>query len=50
MAELTSELESTINREIVSTGEQLMKEYQDKLTAFDESAADSGHLDSRRWI
>lgn len=45
MAELTSELESTINHEIVSTGERLMKEYQDKLTAFDESAADSGRLD-----
>ncbi len=40
MAELTSELESVINSEIVSTGERLLKEYQEKLSKFDESSAD----------
>lgn len=40
MAELTSELESVINNEIVSTGERLLMEYQEKLSKFDESSAD----------
>lgn len=44
MAELTSELESVINNEIVSTGERLLMEYQEKLSRFDESSADE-HLD-----
>ena len=37
MAELTAELESKINTEIVNTGEQLLLEYQDKLSKCDES-------------
>lgn len=40
MAELTSELESVINREIVSTGERLLIEYQEKVSKFDESSND----------
>ena len=44
MAELTAELESVINSEIVSTGERLLMEYQEKLSNFDESSADE-HLD-----
>lgn len=40
MAELTSELESVINSEIVSTGERLLMEYQDKVSKFDESTSD----------
>ena len=44
MAELTAELESVINSEIVSTGERLLMEYQEKLSKFDESSADE-HLD-----
>lgn len=40
MAELTSELESVINTEIVNTGERLLYEYQEKLSKFDESTAD----------
>lgn len=40
MAELTSELESVINREIVSTGERLLMEYQEKVSKFDESSND----------
>lgn len=40
MAELTSELESVINTEIVNTGENLLFEYQEKLSKFDESTAD----------
>lgn len=40
MAELTSELESVINNEIVSTGERLLMEYQEKLSKFDESSSD----------
>ena len=38
MAELTAELESAINHQIVDTGEQLLMEYQEKLTRFDEAA------------
>lgn len=44
IAELTSELESVINNEIVSTGERLLMEYQEKLSKFDESSSDE-HLD-----
>lgn len=44
MAELTSELESVINNEIVNTGERLLMEYQEKLSKFDESSSDE-HLD-----
>lgn len=40
MAELTTELESVINAEIVNTGENLLFEYQEKLSKFDESTAD----------
>lgn len=40
MAELTSELESVINSEIVNTGERLLIEYQDKVSKFDESSSD----------
>ena len=40
IAKLTSELESIINQEIVETGEQLLMEYQKKLTKFDEDATD----------
>lgn len=46
MAELTSELESVINSEIVSTGERLLMEYQDKVSKFDESSSDE-QLDFR---
>lgn len=44
MAELTSELESVINNEIVSTGKRLLLEYQEKISRFDESSNDE-HLD-----
>lgn len=44
MAELTSELESTINSEIVATGNRLLAEYQEKLLKFDDGVAD-GELD-----
>lgn len=40
MAELTSELESVINREIVNTGERLLMEYQEKVSKFDEASGD----------
>ena len=40
MAELTSELESTINSEIVATGKRLLAEYQEKLSKFDGDASD----------
>lgn len=40
MAELTSELESVINSEIVSTGERLLMEYQDKVSKFDATTSD----------
>lgn len=39
MAKLTSELESVINSEIVSTGENLLMEYQDKVSKFDETSS-----------
>lgn len=44
MAELTSELESVINNEIVCIGERLLMEYQEKLSKFDGSSSDE-HLD-----
>ena len=40
MAELTSELESAINNEIVATGKRLLAEYQEKLAKFDDGASD----------
>ena len=36
MAKLCAEMESVVNEEIVETGETLLKEYQEKLTAFDD--------------
>lgn len=41
MAEMTSELESVINAEIITTGERLLIEYQEKLLKVDESAEES---------
>lgn len=40
IAELSAEIESIINKEIVSTGEQILIEYQRKLSAIDDSTAD----------
>lgn len=40
IAELTSELESVINKEVIETGEQILFEYQKKLNKIDESATD----------
>ncbi len=40
IAELTSELESVINQEVMETGERILTEYQEKLSKFDEDAAD----------
>lgn len=40
IAELTSELESVINQEIVETGEKLLLEYQEKLARFDDETED----------
>lgn len=40
IAELTSELESVINHEVMETGERLLKEYQDKLSRIDENSTD----------
>lgn len=40
MAELTSELESIINSEIVATGKHLLAEYQEKLSNFDDNVND----------
>lgn len=37
MAELTSDLESVINTEIVKTGERILFEYQEKLSKLDET-------------
>lgn len=39
IAELTSELESVINKEVIETGEQILFEYQEKLNKIDESAS-----------
>ena len=38
IAELTSELESVINREVMETGEHILMEYQEKLEKIDEDA------------
>lgn len=38
MAKLAAELETIINRELVETGERLLREYQEKLTRFDKEA------------
>lgn len=38
IAKLTTELESVINNEIVETGEQILREYSDKLTRIDSEA------------
>lgn len=46
MAELTAELESAINHQIVDTGEQLLMEYQEKLTRFDDASEEEA-LDFR---
>lgn len=40
IAELTTELESTINREVMETGERILSEYQEKLAKIDEDATD----------
>ncbi|MCI9004919.1 MAG: hypothetical protein HFH39_06710 [Lachnospiraceae bacterium] len=40
IAELTSELESVINQEVMETGEKILTEYQEKLVKIDESATD----------
>lgn len=44
IAALSSELESVINGEIVDTGEQILTEYQRKLSAIDDSTSDK-HLE-----
>lgn len=40
IAELTSELDSVINQEIIETGEKLLQEYLEKLKKIDEDAED----------
>lgn len=40
IAELTSELESVINQEVMGTGERILLEYQEKLSQIDEDATD----------
>lgn len=40
IAELTSELESVINLEVMETGERILTEYQEKLAKIDENATD----------
>lgn len=40
IAELTVELESVINREIMQTGEEILNEYQEKLAKIDEESTD----------
>ncbi len=40
IAELTSELESVINQEVMETGERILNEYQEKLVKIDEDATD----------
>lgn len=40
IAELTSELESAINQEVMETGERILSEYQEKLTKIDEGSTD----------
>lgn len=41
IAQMSSELESVINHEVVETGEKMLLEYQEKLTRFDEDSADA---------
>lgn len=40
IAELTSELESVINREVMEAGERILTDYQEKLSRIDENATD----------
>lgn len=40
IAELTSELESAINQEVMETGEEILTEYQEKLAKIDEESSD----------
>lgn len=40
IAELTSELESAINQEVMETGERILSEYQEKLAKIDEGSTD----------
>lgn len=40
VAEMTSELESVINQEVIETGERILMEYQEKLSRIDESTTD----------
>lgn len=40
IAEMTSELESVINQEVIETGEKILIEYQEKLSKIDEGASD----------
>ncbi len=40
IAELTSELESVINREVMETGEQILLDYQEKLAKIDNESED----------
>lgn len=40
IAELTSELESVINREVMKTGEQILLDYQEKLAKIDNESED----------
>lgn len=40
IAEMTAEIESVINREIMETGERYLSEYQEKLFKIDETASD----------
>jgi hypothetical protein len=40
IAKLTSELESVIKREVIDTGNNILKEYKDKLTKIDQYATD----------
>lgn len=40
IAELTSELESVINQEVMKTGEKILFEYQEKLAKIDENATE----------
>lgn len=38
IAEITSDLESAINHEVMETGSKILNEYQEKLTKIDESS------------
>lgn len=40
IAEMTAELESVINHEVIETGEKILLEYQEKLSKIDEEATD----------